>query len=258
MGRLVPILLYAFVSFWVSCDRTDLGREMTLAVAEAHQGHYDLALAHANSCVAFAPENVDALMLKGFCQFMAETKPDRRRQPLMSLHKCTTMAPERFEPWYFYGWALVENGQLRDAIQPLREALRLAPPNATKAQEIKLLLERCYLANNLLDEAFSILQPLQGRLPYRNTPELYNELGLLALRRQTYTLAERHFQHGLKLDPRNEVLLLNLAITYDLYLNRLDQARFYYAKCLQVKALRGDLDGRLRIQERLRQLALRR
>jgi hypothetical protein len=79
--------LYAFVSFWVSCDRTDLGREMTLAVAEAHQGHYDLALAHANSCVAFAPENVDALMLKGFCQFMAETKPDRRRQPLMSLQQ---------------------------------------------------------------------------------------------------------------------------------------------------------------------------
>ena len=231
---------------------------MALGVAEARAAHYEQALVHATSCAAFAPENVDALLLKNFCQFMLETKPERRRQPLMGLLKCTTLAPERFEPWYFYGWALVEDGQLREAITPLREALKLAPAGHAKSQEVKLLLERCYLANNLVNEALSILQPLQGRPPYCNWPELYNELGLLALKRQAPAIAERHFLQGLRLAPHNEVLLLNLAVTYDLYLNKVAEARRCYQDCMAEKYARHDTEGSRRIQARMRQLALRR
>ena len=258
MRQFFQILLCVSVLFLLSCDRTDLGKEMSLGVAEAKQGHYEQALVHATSCVAFAPDNVDALLLKSFCQFMVETKPERRRQPLMTLLKCTHLAPERFEPWYFYGWALVENGQLRDAIEPLRQALKQISPTDAKCLEVKLLLERCYIANNLLNEALGILQPLQGRLPYRNWPELYNELGILALKHQSPKNAERLFQHGLKLDPRNEVLLQNLAITYDLYLNNIPEARRHYQYCMAAKYARHDNEGSRRIQDRLRQLAIRR
>ena len=258
MRQFFLILVCGSILFLLSCDRTDLGKEMSMGVAEARQGHYEQALVHATSCVAFAPDNVDALLLKSFCQFMVETKSERRRQPLMTLLKCTHLAPERFEPWYFYGWALVENGQLRDAIEPLRQAIKLLSPTDARCLEIKLLLERCYTANNLINEALGILQPLQGRLPYRNAPGLYNELGLLAIKRPTPTSAERLFQRGLQLDPHNEVLLLNLAITYDLYLNNISEARRYYQYCMAAKFARHDIEGSRNIQNRLRQLAIRR
>lgn len=244
----LPIILFLTIIL-ASCDRTDLGREMSLGVAEARLGHYEQALVHATSCVAFAPENVDALLLKSFCQFMLETKPEKRRQPLMGLLKCTHLSPDRFDPWYFYGWALVETGQLREAIEPLRQALKLVSSGNPKALEVKLLLERCYIANNLVDEALRILQPLQGRLPYRNCPELFNELGIIDLKRQSPQNAVNHFLRGLELDQNNEVLLQNLAVTYDLYLNNPQQAWDYYRKCLIAKK-RVDLG----IQTRMNQL----
>ena len=242
----------------VSCNRTELSHEMTLAVAAARQGHYESALSHAESCVAFSPDNVDALLLKSFCQFMLETKPERRRQPLLNLNKCTHLAPERFEPWYFYGWALLENGQSRDAIEPLRKASSLLSRSDANYQQVQLMLERCYAANNLLAEALQILQPLQARRPYNEWPELYNELGLLALKRGKPENAVRFFETGLKHSPQNEILVQNLAVTYDLHLNNPAKAKFYYGRCLAIKHSRHDKHDAVRIQNRITQLNYRR
>lgn len=230
---------------------------------EAHHGNYEQALVHAKSCVAFAPDNVDAQLLKNYCQFMVEAKPERRRQPLLNLFKCTRQAPERFEPWYFYGWALVESGQTRDAIEPLQKALERIPQEHPKHQEVLLLLERCYAENNLLPEALQILQSFQGLPPYSTMPELYNELGLLFLKGKDRkpSIAVDFFQQGLQRDandepleiPANEVLLQNLAITYDLYLNDFKTAQKYYILCMGIKADRNDEDGNRRIQARIAQ-----
>ena len=253
------ILLFTLVLFVLaSCNRTDLSQEMSLAVSAARQGHYETALSHAESCVAFSPDNVDALLLKSFCQFMLETKQERRRQPLLNLHKCTHLAPERFEPWYFYGWALLENGQSRDAIEPLRKAAEVLGRSDQRHQQVQLLLERCYAANNLLDDAMRILQPLQAKKPYCDWPELYNELGLLALKRGKPEIAVRFFETGLKHSPQNEVLVQNLAVTYDLHLNNPERAKNYYGRCLTIKHYRNNKSDAIRIQNRIKQLNYRR
>lgn len=263
MHKFFFILLLLMVSL-VSCNRTDLPKEMALTMEEARHANYEQALVHANACVAFDPDNVDAQLLKSYCQFMVETKPERRRQPLLDMFKCTRQAPERFEPYFFYGWALVENGQTRDAIEPLQNALERVPQDNPKYQEVQLLLERCYSENNLIPEARSILQSFQGQPPYSGMPELYNELGLLFLKgKDRYPDAAVYFfQQGLRhgpngeiqlQNPANEVLLQNLAVTYDLYLDDIDRAVYYYNLCRSAKNTRNDYDGILRIQTRIAQ-----
>ena len=49
-------------------------------------------------------------------------------------------------------------------------------------------------------------------------------------------------------NPANEVLLQNLAITYDLYLNNVEEAIKYYKLCMVAKNHRKDEDGIRRIQ----------
>ena len=257
-------ILFLFVAGLASCNRTDLPKEMTLAMEDARHANYEQALVHANACVAFAPDNIDAQLLKSYCQFMVETKPERRRQALLNMLKCAHQAPERFEPWYFYGWALLENGQTRDAIEPLKNALDRIAPDNPKHREVQLLLERCYSENNLIPEALSILQSFQGQPPYSDMPELYNELGLLFLKGKDRNpnAAVYFFQRGLQRDakgviqlqnPANEVLLQNLAITYDLHFNNIGGAKRYYIPCMQAKSTRNDTEGIRRIQTRIAQ-----
>ena len=259
MSKITTIILSIALGMLLSCNRTDLAKEMSLAMEEARRANYEEALIHANACVAFAPENVDAQLLKSYCQFMMETKPERRRQPLLNLLKCVHQAPERFEPWFFYGWVLLENGQTRDAIEPLQKALERLPQGHPKKQELLLLLERCYAENNLMPEALQILQSFQGIQPYSSMPELYNELGLLFLKseKRQPSIAISFFRRGLQRDakgklqldnPANEVLLQNLAITYDLYLNNVEEAIKYYKLCMVAKNHRKDEDGIRRIQ----------
>ena len=264
MSKITTIILLITLGMLLSCHRTDLPKEMALAMEDARHANYEQALVHANACVAFAPDNVDAQLLKSYCQFMVETKQERRRQPLLNMLKCAHQAPERFEPWYFYGWALLENGQTRDAIEPLQKALERIAPDTPKYQEVQLLLERCYSENKLIPEALSILQSFQGQPPYSRMPELYNELGLLFLKGKDRNpnAAVFFFQRGLQRNakgeiqlqnPANEVLLQNLAITYDLYLDNMNEALDYYIKCMVAKNTRNDTDGIRRIQTRIAQ-----
>ncbi len=257
MKRFLPIFLLLFVTIFCGCNRVDSTLLMQKAVEAIQQNRLEAARECTAQCLKVNPEYVEALLLNNYCSFLLENNDNARRQALYNLAKCTKLAPELLDAWYYYGWALVANKQSSDAILPLERAYALLPATGGPRSQIQLLLGLCYAENNLQAKALSMLQPLQFRKPYNTWPELYNQLGLLALKRKQPNQAITFFKRGLQHAPDNDVLLQNLAVTHDLYRNDLRMARLSYRNCLAAKAKRHDREGQLRIQNRLRQLLRR-
>jgi len=254
--RIFVAILVLFGLLMTGCSRMDLSQEMHTAVEFAKHQQYAEAKIYAQRCLDYAPDLLDAVLLYNYCVLMTETRESAQKQALYNFSKATKTHPERYDAWLFYGWALVDNRQYRDAIEPLETAFKLAPQKSPHRARIQLLLGQCYVNTNLQAEALRILQPLKGKSPYRSWPELYNCLGLLARRRQDARVAISFFQRGLQLAPGNEALLQNLAVTYDLDANDPTNARKTYIKLLAQKKVAGTEES-LRIQRRIRRLSKR-
>lgn len=256
MPRLLSFIAIAalIAAFLPGCSQTDLSQEMLSAVQCAKHQQYAEAAKHAEICMNYDRTLSDAVILYNYCTFLSDTRENVRRQAIYNLAKLTRTSPDSYSAWLFYGWALVENRQYTDAIEPLEKALSLAEKKEPSLPSLRLLLGKCYVNNNLQRKALSILQPLQAKAPYRTWPELYNCLGILAIQRQSYDIAVSFFKHGLEFDPRNEVLLQNLAVTHDLYRNDPKSAKQEYIKCLIQKQAAGEYDDVRRIQNRMRKL----
>ena len=248
-------LVAAIMIMLSGCAQTDITQEMRMAVQATKQKQYAEAAKHAEICLNYDNTLTDAVILYNYCTFLSDTRENVRRQAIYNLAKLTRISPESYPAWLFYGWVLVENKQYTDAIEPLEKALELIPKNAPSLPSLRLLLGICYVNNNLQTKALGILQPLQAKQPYQTWPELYNCLGILAIQRQSYDTAVAFFKCGLNFDPRNDVLLQNLAVTHDLYRNDPASAKKEYVACLIQKNAAGDMDSCRKIQNRLRRIS---
>jgi tetratricopeptide (TPR) repeat protein len=65
-------------------------------------------------------------------------------------------------------------------------------------------------------------------------PEVWNTLGLISLKRHKYKEAQQRFGYGLKLDPGNAALHLNLAVLLHQYLNDRRGAVPHYRTFLEI------------------------
>jgi tetratricopeptide (TPR) repeat protein len=227
------------------------------ALEDAQKGR--LAEAHFRSELRLRnrPEDVNGLLLNSFCIFTTATENSQKAKALFNLDRATRLAPDSFTARYYYGWALCENKQYREALPVLEKAFELLPDNSSKKGEILLLLGRCSSYNNLQEKGLRYLQPLRVHPPYDTWPEVYNSLGILALNRSDYRNAERFFKQALEMQRDNPAVLQNLAVTYDLYLNEPQKAKTAYIKCLMAMGNQKNLPTRLQIQNRLRQITAR-
>jgi len=247
-------LCVALLLLFCGCARQDVNQLMQQAYAAAQRGDLGEAEQLTTQCLQANANYLDAKLLNEYCRFSRHSQESDRKQALYNLSKCTIVAPDNLNCWLFYGWALVEAGQTREAIAALKRAEALLPPKGGPRAQIQLLLGRCYVENNLQKEALAILQPLQVKMPYREWPELYNSLGMLALKRRQNDHAIRFLQEGLRHAPGNDVLLRNLAVIYDVYVNDPVQARHYYMECLRRARDRRDDAMMQRLGKRLGQL----
>ena len=260
MPRLLLPTALALVLALASCSRPDPTRLLTAAVQAARENRLPEAERLSRECLRAAPGNVDALILNSYCKFLSDERASERKIALYNLSKTTNLAPDNFATHYFYGWALLRNKQSLDALPELERALKLMPKDSPHLANLRLLLATCYIENNLQDKALQILQLLQRVKPYRDWPELYNCLGLLAIKNGQAKTAKRFFENGLDLAPDNETLLLNLAVTFDQYLNAPDEAMKCYNKCKAAKFRRKEFNDEAfkALDRRTRQLASRR
>ena len=255
MPRLLPVAI-ALTLLLVACSRPDPAQLLQAAMTAARENRLPQAEQLSRQCLRAAPGNVDALILNSYCKFLADERATERKKALYNLKKATEIAPDSFAAHYFHGWALLQNRQSLDAIRSLESAYQLLPKDSPHRANLRLFLATCYIENNLQDKALRILQPLQRFKPYRDWPELYNCLGLLAIKRMQPKQAQYFFETGLRIAPDNETLLQNLAVTLDQYGNNPKQAAILYRKCQAAKFRRREFDETLTaLEHRIKQLA---
>jgi len=260
MKRIFSIILFLglMAGLMFGCNTVGLDDELKAAREAAFQGDYDQAMQHTDLCLGIAPNNVDALLLHGFCLYSSSSAGAlSKASALRFLEKATKLAPTRLDAWLFYGWALYNNDMSHEAIEPLERALSLASADSKYKGDIMLMLGRCCVHNNLQQKAMNYLQPLRVRKPYSQWPEIYNSLGMLSLHRGQIQEALDNFSKAYSLSPDNPDLLQNIAVTFDLHLQRPDHARRFYIKTLAALAKSPDQARKLRLQNRLAHLSPR-
>ena len=252
----IAILLtgIALLAMAAGCTQANIDDELQQGLAKAKAGDFAGALEHTDRCLRISPNSVNALLLHGFCLFSQPSAGGATRASAVRyLEQATKLAPDRFDVWYFYGWSHYENGMSHEAIPPLETALSLADPSSRDYGVVLMMLGRCCVHNNLQQKAARYLQPLRVREPYKKWPEIYNSLGLLAVQRGAYQEAINLFADAYKLNREDPAILQNIAVTCDLYLNKPQDAKRYYAQTL-AKLPAKEVILRQRVQNRLDKL----
>ena len=254
---LLPAIALALLL--ASCSRTDPAQLLQDAMAAARENRLPQAEQLSRECLRAAPGNIDALILNSYCKLLSDERKTEREKALYNLQKATQLAPDHFAAHYFCGWAMLQNRQSLKAIRFLERAYELLPKDSPHRASLSLFLATCYIENNLQDKALRILQRLQRFKPYRDWPELYNCLGLLAIKRMQPKQAQKYFEKGLQLAPDNETLRLNLAVTFDQYLDNPQKASINDRICHAAKKRRHESDEAFKaLERRIPQLAHRR
>lgn len=219
------------------------------AGAAAATGQWEHAEMLADRATSNKEMRPDALVLLA----LANHYQDDVLDALESIERAAELAPASFAAQYFHGWLLCQNKRWADALPPLKRALELDPSNPN----VLVLLAKCCLEQNLL-QGTSYLQALRRFEQHRESAALYNSIGMLWMGRPDYDMAKNYFMKALEKDPKNAVVLQNLAVLHDVYLNDEATALEFYKFCLRESQLNKD-DVRARtVVERLRQLARRR
>ncbi|NLF92343.1 MAG: tetratricopeptide repeat protein [Oligosphaeraceae bacterium] len=249
----LPLLLLLFLT---SCAPPDAYHELSQALTAIQEGRLSDGLIHSEICLRSLPNDTNVLLLNGYCQMMLSPDPNYKSAALFNLEKASRNSGT-YAANLLYGWALCENKLYREAIPVLEKALEQMPPSAPQKGAILLLLSRCCVQSNLQEQGMRYSQPLRIYKPYRNWPEVYNNLGMLALKRADYQEADRCFQQALRLSPHDPRLLQNLAVLHDLYLNDSRKARGYYLDFMATARIQDNRELYLQVQKRVGQLAQR-
>ncbi len=249
--RLAAIgLLSCLVLMLAACGTRQSSEElMQQALAAARAGDWSYAREYARRVTAHDPGNLDARMLMGLSfHYLGETGRATR-----SMRQVAEQAPNNFTAQFLYGWMLSEAGNFAEALAPLRRAHEIDRHH----RPLLVLLARACLEQNLI-EGVGYLQRLVSEADYGNRPEAFNAIALLWMGEPNYNRARAFFLQALRRDPGNPVVLQNLAVLYDLYLNDEEQALAYYRRCLATSQRINDSARARQVTERLRQLMQRR
>ncbi len=257
MTRIRPIqLLLAAAAMLLAagCARLSPEEALRQAADAISTGRWHLAEELTGRCLEAAPANLEALILQGIAQYELH----RPKDAVASLEKAVEIAPNRFAPHYFLGWVLAESGDYGEALKPLREAHRLNPEHG----DTLILLGRCCLEQNLATEGIQHLGALRAKPIFKQSPALssalYNGLACLLLTQGHYQGASANLVRALEKAPQNPVILQNLAVLHDQYLQDPVQALHYYRYCISACQAAGDSGRQALVQLRLRQLARQR
>ena len=123
----------------------------------------------------------------------------------------TTLASSNFMAQYTQGRLLFENAIYEDCPVPLEKAKELKPNHS----QVLLLLARTYSLLNNYDAAIKNYVLLAKLKQYNKSAEVYNEIGVLFLKKKDYKRSIRFFNRAYSLNPKLPSLNRNLAIFYE-------------------------------------------
>lgn len=231
-----------------------LYRQATLAAGAAD---FDTALSLTEKALQAEPDHVRALVLHGYCRFrlMTPTQMAEDASPVVTyMERAARLAPDDFTTQYYHGWMLLESGQYGRALDPLEKAYELREQCPEHLDSVLVMLSLCCLNQNLI-RGRTYLQALRRYRGFEGSPLVYNALGILYAKQLDYESALTSFLEALERDPNHPVVLRNLAVLHDQFLQRPDEAMRYYARAIAAGQATRDTSREEAIRRRLRTLA---
>jgi Flp pilus assembly protein TadD len=123
----------------------------------------------------------------------------------------TSLDPSNFMANYTQGRLLYKNEIYEDCPVPLEKAKEIKPKNS----QVLLLLARTYAILNNYNEAIKNYVEIAKLPEFKNSAEIYNELGVLFFKKKDYKRAVRFLNKAYSLDPKLPSLNLNLAVFWE-------------------------------------------
>ena len=123
----------------------------------------------------------------------------------------TSLEPSNFMAQYIQGMLLFKNQIYEDCPVPLEKARELQPDNP----QTIMLLARTYSQLDNHNEAIKNYVALAKMPQYKNSPEIFNELGVLFFKKKDYKRALKFFNRAYTQNPELPSLNRNIAIFWE-------------------------------------------
>ncbi len=215
---------------------------MRRSLASAKEAKWKRALDQAENALAKAPGDTLANVLYA----IALENNDHPEEALNAAIRAGTDS-SCFIAQYTLGRLYFRQQKYDSCIKPLTLALELRPDDANTL----ILLARAKLRLNT-EDALNLNKRLLTLPQFKDSPFVYNELGVIEVLKNEPKKATSLFLKALSLDADNPHLNLNAAILYDYYLGNKMMASKYYNSFLRLSANRRELlDEYKEVQTRL-------
>ena len=219
------------------------------AAGKASEGDWAAAGRLAGEALKQDKQNADALMLKA----LACSNLDARHEAVEYAIQAAQVRPQLFLAHYLQGMLLSKNGKPDAALKALKEARRLRPDDTNTL----ILLAENSVAVRRYQEAAGYFKLLGKNQNYLRSAYLWNGLGVCHAVINP-TMALKFFQMAERFEPNNAVTALNLAVLYDQYLKKPDDARQNYDRFTRLTMGRAEYDTlRRQVESRLSSLPVR-
>ena len=234
MKKSFMIFCFAAVctAFLTACGPEPTADElMQRSLASAKEARWSRALDQAESAVAKAPGSTLANVLLAIA-----LENNNRTDEALNVAIRAGSDTSSFIAQYTLGRLYVRQRKYDSSVKPLTRALELRPDDANTL----ILLARAKLRLNT-EDALNLNKRLLSLPQFKDSPFVYNELGILYILKGEPKNAQRFFIKALELDADNPYLHLNSAVLHDYHLGDLSKARQYYNSFLRLSANRPEL-----------------
>lgn len=171
------------------------------------------------------PQNATAMNRLGLAYQYAGRLDDARKQYLRALKADQNL----FEAQHNLGILFFQMENWIEAERCLRIWLGRHPEDLDAWNRLGLAQYRNGATLEAAEQSLSMVARANSK-----DPEVWNTLGLISIKRHKYKEAQQRFGYGLKLDPGNAALHLNLAVLCQQYLNDRHNAIIQYRTFLEI------------------------
>ncbi|OYP28318.1 protein kinase domain-containing protein [Rhodopirellula sp. MGV] len=196
-----------------------------LGRAQFQDEQFDQAKLSFTQSLERAPNSAELCVLRGRCHYRLGQKSAAERD----FRRAIELIPTNSAAWYYLGYVLRDQGQLKPSLESFLEAARLAPdrirPHLQASRNYQLLGDD-ELSEQSLETAF--------KLECNDLDNLLTR-GLANIKRERYELAFADFESALKINPSSAHARLQLAWTQATYLHRYQDAIANYKILLDIR-----------------------
>lgn len=188
-------------------------------------GNWSKAQSYAKMALKADINNVDAQIVYAICQDKLGDKEDA----IKTLRNIVQGNPGNFMAQLSLGEMLYSSRNYEEAYEYLGNAYNINSYNMNAL----ILYAQCagkLQTKNTLD----LYQKLAQTPQYANKAEVYNNIGAYYLTTKDYSSALKYFLKAYRIDNKDPIIVSNLGILKDDYLNDPKQAKFFYRKFISL------------------------